>query len=353
MYKTPEKRREILRDYIRNNPKATYRDIKRDTKLKVERLYKNGMKEVYKNAGVKSPRTLVRFPKEKRRKMIIGYIKKNPSTTLVELQGNLNLKLYHVFDNIKDAFKVAGVKYPREKKELCNINRENVIEYVKENPFVTVKELERKLNTSIYRSFKNFKEVYRLAKIKHLTGHKKRKLRKQKRIIQYIKKNPTATQWEINKDCKTHVQEQFKGGIIEAYKKANVYYPYERRMKYGCSNSKIRERAIKFEEEVINLFKNLGEVKSKVRTKHGIADALVKINGNTFVIEAKDYQSKPISYSEIKQLNKYLDDLNCNKGILICNSKRKDKVYIGNNEITILTKDELLRGHSITRQCGR
>ena len=47
------------------------------------------------------------------------------------------------------------------------------------------------------------------------------------------------------------------------------------------------------------------------------------------IIEIKDYKAKDISISQIKQLNKYLEDCDCNLGFLICNKKpKKDKLLI-------------------------
>lgn len=217
-----------MRNYIINNPKATYRDIKRDTKIKVERVYVN-MKEAYKDAGVKFPRTLVRFPKEKRREMIINYIKKNPDTSIIDIRKNLKINPLFVFKSIKDAFKTAEVKYPI-------------------------------------------------------------------------------------------------------------------REKHGALISGVKERARKFEKEIVNLLKRFGEVKYQVKTKKGIADALVKINGEKYVVEIKDYKVDNVGFTEAKQLNKYLNSLNCKKGMLICNFKNIDKFYIDENEIIVLTKEEILRG---------
>jgi hypothetical protein len=76
------------------------------------------------------------------------------------------------------------------------------------------------------------------------------------KIINYIKKNHNATQWEINKYCKTHVQDLFRNGIIGAFEEANIPYPYERRIKYGTAIDKIRNRADDFEKEIVDIFRN-------------------------------------------------------------------------------------------------
>lgn len=46
--------------------------------------------------------------------------------------------------------------------------------------------------------------------------------------------------------------------------------------------------------------------------------------------------------SQIKQLNRYLEDCQCNLGFLICHKKpKKDKFLINKNKIFILEKEEL------------
>ena len=46
--------------------------------------------------------------------------------------------------------------------------------------------------------------------------------------------------------------------------------------------------------------------------------------------------------SDIKQLNRYLEDFECNLGILICNKKpKKDRFLIGKNKIYVLEEDQL------------
>ena len=36
-----------------------------------------------------------------------------------------------------------------------------------------------------------------------------------------------------------------------------------------------------------------------------------------------------------------MDELNCDNGILVCNNKKKDKVYIGNKVIHFLTEEDI------------
>src|SRR3989344_2992785 len=75
-YQLKEKRKIII-NYIERNPKATYKDIRRDTKLHPERCFKT-LKEAFKLARIKLPRTFERKTKEERKKIIIDYIKKYP-----------------------------------------------------------------------------------------------------------------------------------------------------------------------------------------------------------------------------------------------------------------------------------
>ena len=56
-----------------------------------------------------------------------------------------------------------------------------------------------------------------------------------------------------------------------------------------------------------------------------------------------------ISISQIEQLNKYLEDINSDIGILICHKKpKKDKFLIGKNRIFVLEKQELNKIPEIT-----
>ena len=72
-YSLGEKRRIIL-GYIKKNPNATHRDIKKRTKLHVTRVFKS-LEDAFKLAGIKSPRTFKIKTKEEKRKFILEYIK--------------------------------------------------------------------------------------------------------------------------------------------------------------------------------------------------------------------------------------------------------------------------------------
>jgi len=84
------------------------------------------------------------------------------------------------------------------------------------------------------------------------------------------------------------------------------------------------------------------KVNRLVKTKRGFADIIFERKGKKAIVEVKDYQNKDISISQVKQLNKYLEDCNCKIGFLICHNKpKKDKFLIGKNKLFILTKDEI------------
>ena len=80
-----------------------------------------------------------------------------------------------------------------------------------------------------------------------------------------------------------------------------------------------------------------------------MADIVFERKNKKIAIEIKDYQNKEISFSQVKQLNRYLEDLETNLGILICHKKpKKDKFIIGKNKIFILEKKELYKIPKIT-----
>ncbi len=347
-YKNLEEKKSELLEYIRKNPNATYRKIRKDTKIKLERVFPKGIKKAFLEANVPFPKHLLKRTKEEIKKQIIQYIKKNNQATTLDIRRDLKAEIPRTFGTILNAYKKAGVKYPRKYYTKILRNKQDrikeVINYIKKNPLASIEDINKDLKLNVNKLFNNMQEIYKKAGIKYINGHFKRTLKKQNIIINYIKENPSATQWEINKKCNTHVQEIFKGGIKEAYKLAGIKYPKERRKIYGAAKKEIKHNAKKFEDNIIKILKEFGKVKRYIKTKRGIADAIFYKNNQKFIIEIKNFISKPISLSEIKQLNKYLIDLNHNQGILITNlPSRKKKIYIGKNKILILTIDEVIK----------
>lgn len=338
-------KREIIINYVKKNPLATYNDIRKNTKLHPERYFKEGMKEIYKEAKVISPRKFERKTKEENRELIINYIKNNPTAGLQKIMKDTKRNPLNFFNNIKESYEQSGIKYPRENsyKSSPKQKREIIIKLVKENPDITLQEIKNITQIkNIYRLFKNFEEIYKKAEIKKRTGGEKIKNRKIKQIINYIRNNPKATQREINKNYKTHIQEIFNGGIIEAYKMAGIEYPFERLKLHGTAIKEIKERAKTFEEEIAIKLSGFGRVHRLIKTKRGIVDIILERKGKKIPIEIKDFQKKDISISQIKQLNKYAEDINSDIGILICHKKpKKDRFLIGKNRLFILEDQEL------------
>ncbi|HJX51006.1 MAG TPA: hypothetical protein VJ438_06100 [Candidatus Nanoarchaeia archaeon] len=343
MKKTDSDKRSIVFNYLRKNPEATYNEIRKGTKLHPERIFKKGLKEAFEEAGIKSPRNFERKTKDERRKIVIDYIKKNPKAGGHTIAKKTKINPSNVFKSIKEAYEKAGIKYPRRidkrtKKEKINL----IIKLVRENPIITIPEIMEKLHVNPYKFFKNVDEIYRRAGIEKINGSKKWRIKKQRDVLNFIKQNPLATQREINLSCKTHVQDLFKKGIFEAYKKAGINFPFERLKLYGVGLKEIRKRAKDFESEIAIKLTSYGKVNRLVKTRRGIADIILERKGKKAVIEIKDYQSKDISNSQIKQLNKYLEDSGCCLGVLICRNKpRKDKFLINKNRIIILDETEL------------
>ncbi|MBU1246002.1 MAG: hypothetical protein ABIJ20_00135 [Nanoarchaeota archaeon] len=341
MHSDLKSKKNIVINYIQKNPNATYQEIKKNTKLKVERLFSECMKGAYKAAGIPFSKSLSKRGKNKMIYDVITFIRKHPGCTVTEVQNATKVSIPKVFGSITNAYKKAGVEYPRFSK------LEEAYKFFRKSPLSSSVEIQKRFGINIYKHSKNMEEFCNKAGVKYIGGHKKRLIKSKRNVVDYIKSHPDSTQWEINKNCKTHVQEIFKGGIKEAYKKAEIKYPEKARKNYGVMNKEIKKRAQDYENRMINILKiKFNFIKKQLRTKSGIADALIKIRDVNYVVEIKDYRSKPISISQINQLNRYINEIdNCNNGLLICNFKpKKDKFYIGNNKISIITEKDLLKG---------
>ena len=337
-----KEKREIIINYIKNNPKTTHRDIKKKTKLHVSRAFKS-LEEAFTLAGIKAPRTFKIKTKEEKRKIIVDFIKKHPLVGGQIIAKETKINPSNVFNNIREAFESAGIAYPRETDNRSKMQKkEQIIKMVRENPLASIEEITKKVRTQPYKIFRNINEIYKEAGVNPIKKRDKWKLKKQQEVIEYIKKNPIATQREINKACKTHVQITFKRGVFEAYEKAEIKFPYERLKLYGVGIKKIRDRAKSFEDEMAIKLSGYGKVNRLVKTKRGFADIIFERQDKKAIIEVKDYRDKEISISQVNQLNKYLEDCNCNLGILICHNKpQKDSFLIDKNKIFILDKEEL------------
>ena len=329
------------------NPKATFKDIKKNLHTKVDNVYSGGMEEAYRDARIKSPRTFKRMNPDERRQIIIDYIKKNPTAGGQTIAKDTKINFLTVFKNTKEAFRAANVFYPRENfieliKRSANERRQKIIKLVKENPLMSFGEIGKLTNTHPHSLFKNTKEIYNLAELPFFDKGYKRRINKQNLVIGYLKNNNLATQREINRACKTKVQELFKRGIFEAYEKADILFPYERLKLHGTAIKDIKDDAVKFEEDIARKLSGYGNVNRLVKTKRGIADIILERKGKKVAIEVKNYKSHEISISQIKQLNRYIEDINTSLGFLVCIKKpKRDTFLIGENKIFIVLESEL------------
>jgi len=361
LYKNLDRRTEYrnrMINFIRNNPQATHKDIRKKLGIHPERVFKKGMAEAFEDAGVKPPRTFKIKTKEEKRKIIIDYIKEHPGVGGHVMQKDTKINYLSVFSSIQEAYKLAEVKYPREettalKKRKTSERKKEIIKLVRDNPLITISEIFLKTRSQPYHLFKNMKEIYAEAGVKAIDRSAKRGIKKKNQVINFIKNNPLATQREINEGCKTHVQNLFTNGIFEAYKGAGIQFPFERLRLYGVALKKIKKRAKDFEDRISVKLSGYGKVNRLVRTKRGIADVIFERKGKKVIIEIKDYQAKEISISQVKQLNKYLEDCNCNVGILICHKKpKKDRFLIGENKILVLEESSLSKIPSLLGTVG-
>ena len=249
--------------------------------------------------------------REEKKIQILDYIRKNPKTTITQLQKNLKVSLIRIFNGgIIEAFHEANIEYPRKIHPKCfrdilkeqhipqsqmkELEKKAIIDFVRANPLATIDDINKTLRLNFYKHFSTLKTVCSIIGINFIDRGPKRTLKKQKEIIEFIKRNPTITQWEINEKCKTHVQEIFKDGIKEAYSKAGIRYPEERLKLYGVSDRIIKKRSHDYENHIIEKLKKLGNIQTQVRIKGGIIDAILEFNNISIIIEIKNYLSKPI-----------------------------------------------------------
>ena len=346
-YENLEKRKELVMAYLRKNPKATFRDIKKNLHTKVDKVYAGGMEEAYSAAGISYPRTFKKMTKEEKRQIITNYIRNNPAAGGHIIKRDTKINYQTIFKSTEEMFKAAGVSYLRNennllKKRNLDERKDILINIIKDNPLLSVEEIIKKSKISFYHHFHDIKELYKEAGVKYINRGLKRKLNKQKIVTEFVKNNNFATQREINRTCKTKVQELFEAGIFEAYEKAGVQFPYERLKLHGTALKEIKDNAVKFEEDIARKLLGYGTVNKLVRTKRGIADIILERKGRKVAIELKNYKSHEISISQIKQLNRYIEDINTSLGFLVCLKKpKKDTFLIEQNRILVILESEL------------
>lgn len=359
LYKDSEKRKEIIKEYLKSNPQATFGEIKKILHTKIDKVYLGGMAEAFADAGLKSPRNFHRKTNEEKRKIVIEYIRKNPLAGGHTIRKETKINFQTIFKNIKEAFESAGLPYPREQRRSRMLrNRDSkrleIISFLKKHPLIGVEELGKKFSVHFYLLFKNSRELYQLAGMPFISGNEKRSSKKRLMVMRYIQNHPFATQREVNMACRTHVQILFRRGIFEAYEKAGVPFPYERLHLHGAAKRDIRQRASAFEESIALRLSGFGSVHRLMRTTRGFADIILERKGNRTAVELKDYHSHEISLRDVRQLVKYLEDIGCTLGFLICRKKpKKDSFIIGKNKIFVLEESEIAKVPQVMdRVCG-
>ncbi len=103
-----DEKRKIVRNYIQTNPTCTYLDIKRDTHIKVEIIYKN-MKAAYEDASVMLSKNLTRRSIIEQKKEVISFIQNNPNCSVIDIQKQIRVNVGRVFGGIVNAYKEADV----------------------------------------------------------------------------------------------------------------------------------------------------------------------------------------------------------------------------------------------------
>ena len=346
LYKDVEERKKILLEFIQKHPNTTHREVREVLHMKVIKIYSNGLEEAFKDAGMKSPRTFKRMTKEEKKKIVIDYARRHPKARGQTIKKDTKIDFFTIFKDTEELFKVAGIPYaPKYNSSLVGnaAQRKNIIfETIRKNPHMGLTEMSKLLHMSLYRHFHDIRQLYEEAGVKYSGKGIKRRVEKQNQAIAFIKKNNYATQREINRACKTSVQKIFEHGIFDAYNAAGVDFPFERLNIHGVAIKSIKDDAVRFEEEISKKLSGFGTVSRLVKTKRGFADIILERNGKKVAIEVKNYKSHEISISQIKQLNKYLEDIDSNIGFLICNKKpKKDTFLIGKNKIIVLQNEEL------------
>lgn len=246
-------------------------------------------------------------------------------------------------------FTSLGFHYPRSRfRKLIardrDFRKKQIIKALIDNPLKGIDEIGKEQHTHPYSIFKDSREIYSLAGLNFISRSQKRKLNKIKIIVDYIKKNNFATQREINRFCKTKVQDILDKGIFEAYELANVKFPFYRLNLHESAILSIKRESILFEKRIGNKLSSYGLVNRLVKTKRGVADLIFERKEKRAIIEIKNYKSHEVSLSDVKQVNKYLEDTGLHLGFIICLKKpKKDTFLIDKNRIYVLEESELDR----------
>ncbi|MBT4445852.1 hypothetical protein HOA92_04275 [archaeon] len=229
-----------------------------------------------------------------KRKIIRDFIVKNPTCTYLDIKNNTKIKVERIYQNMPAAFLDAGVALP--------------IRYYKRN-----------------------------------------KDNQKEEVISFLKRNPGATVIEIQEVTGVNIPREF-GSIKDVYKLAGVRYP-EREVTSGVMNPDVCKRSILFEKFVVDEFSKYGEVFPKVRCNKGITDAIFVKDNIKYVVEVKDFRGRNnITKSQIKQILRYMKDLDIREGFIVCPEESFPKrnnsrnLFIGDFKIRIISPKEICGG---------
>lgn len=183
----------MVKKYIQANPNCTYKDIKNDTKIKVERLYKN-MKAAYEDANVKLSKNLTKRNKKEQKKDVINFIKNHPGCTVIQIQENTKVNVSRTFGTIINAYKKAKIKYPQKEVTSgvmdpfviarCNKFEKSIIKKLN-----GLGEVESKIRTSagIVDCLFNYNNQIFVVEIKDFRGKNNITMFEIKQLIRYMK----------------------------------------------------------------------------------------------------------------------------------------------------------------------
>ena len=225
--------------------------------------------------------------------------------------------------------------------------REVVRNYIRDNPGCTYREIRKATKIKVERVYKNMVGAYKDSGVKLSKNLTKRNLQSQKKdVIQFIRQNPGCSVVDIHEKVKVNVVRVF-GSIMEAYNLAGIEYP-EREITSGVMNPEVIKRSNQFEKHIFGLLERFGSVKPKVRTSKGIVDCLFTYKQKNYVVEIKDFRgNNNITFSQIKQLMNYMEDLDIKRGLLVCPKesfpKRRNSrnLYKDGQIIKILSAEDL------------
>lgn len=236
----------------------------------------------------------------------------------------------------------------------CNIKKKRTMveNYIRQHPNSTWAEIQKQTRIKLERVYTSLREAYIRAGVPLSPSLSKRSKQEQVRdVLQFIREHPGCTVTDIQQSKRVCLFRLF-GSITKAYEAAGVHYN-AKQVTFGIQNPAIAKRSKKYEKKIISLLREIGTVQHHVRTKRGIADCLFTYFGQKFVVEVKDFRARNnITMSQIKQLLRYMDELQCQHGLLICPKssfpRRKNgrNVYKGAKAITILSVEDL-RGRGI------